>query len=260
VREHRDLEAATLGALIGALGALLVPVEVVRLLFAAPLALFLPGYALACAALLDRRLETPQVLCLSVGLSLAVLAIAELGLNYLGGLRAGPWALLLLLLVIALARLAAIRRPAAARHVHRPPRFKRPPALAVGLALGGILALSAAVAVAFVPVSAKHAVGYSELWLKPAHNGGRGGVSVGVGNQEHDRTAYGLIARFGGGEGTLVIRRFGLEPGQRRTFHLAPRSIPSRSVRVAVTLYRKAHPNVPYRRVFGWTVPPSSAR
>ena len=51
------------------------------------------------------------MLALSVGLSLAMLALGSLVLNYVpGGIRACSWAVLLVLVVLAASREAALRR------------------------------------------------------------------------------------------------------------------------------------------------------
>jgi uncharacterized membrane protein len=251
VRGHRDLEAAVVAAAVCAIAALLLPNDVVRLVFALPLVLLLPGYAIASASLAKREIEYPQLALISVALSLAVLALGGLALNYLGGLHPGTWALLLFLVVLAAARGAALRRRAAAPAASLRPQLQRRPAVAaVGLILGGIVAAAAALVLTFTPVSAKHAVGYSDLWMRP-YDHGSADVRIGVGNQEHDRTAYGLIANFGHGR-HLAVRRFALDPGQRHVVRLSVPPPRGRSEPVAVTLYRRAQPNVPYRRVSGW--------
>ena len=54
MRGHRDLRGAATAALACALLALLLPFAPLSLLFAAPLAFFLPGYAITCAAFAKR--------------------------------------------------------------------------------------------------------------------------------------------------------------------------------------------------------------
>lgn len=252
MRSHRDLEAAVIAACICGIGALLLPVEGVRLAFALPLTVLLPGYAIAAAALARRRVELPQLLLISIGLSLAVLALGSLVVNYLGGLRPGPWALLLVVVVVAACRAAAVRRaPATRRSPGASPR-PRPTLGAALLVLGGLLATVAALVLAFTPVAAQHAIGYSELWLRPFDHSGKTGVRIGVGNQQHERTGYGVIAKFGNGRRS-VTRRLALEPGQRRVFVIRSDRPGARAPEpVSVTLYREGRPNVPYRRVSGW--------
>lgn len=252
MKAHRDLAAAAIAACVCALGALLLPVEAVRLAFALPLIAFLPGYGIAAASLARRQVELPQILLISVGLSLAVIALGGLVLNYLGGLQPGSWALLLTVIAIAGCEVAALQRqPATEPELQRGP-MPRPGLGAAALVLGGLLATAAALVLAFTPVAAKHAVGYSELWLRPFDHGGVTGIRVGLGNEEQKRTGYGVIAKFGDGR-RLITRRFILDPGERRVYGiLSDRPEARAPERVSVTLYRSDRPNVPYRRVSGW--------
>ena len=112
MRGHGDLEAAVGGAALCALLALFLPFDALRLLVGAPLLFFLPGYAITAAVFARGRIERRHFLVFSVGLSLAVLALGALVLNYLpGGIRGGWWALLLFLVVLGACRGAALRRP-----------------------------------------------------------------------------------------------------------------------------------------------------
>jgi uncharacterized membrane protein len=252
VRNHRDLKITVAAAVICAAGALAIPIEFLSLLFAAPLAFFLPGYAIASAALVRRRLDRPRMLVVSLGLSLVTLALGGLLLNYLGGLRAGSWALLLVLVVIAASRAAALRRPRGWTAARMTVGWRPPTALAGSLVLGGILAAVAAVALAFVPLSATHAIGFTELWMRPYATSAATGVSVGVSSQEQETTAYVLRARFGN-EPVSTERSIELDPGETETIRIP--AVPSASAEplpVSVTLSRAETPDRTYRRVFGW--------
>ena len=101
-----------------------MPLEVVRIVAALPLTLFLPGYAVIAVAFGSSELALPKRLLLSVAVSLMVLALGALFLNYFPfGLRTASWAVLLPLIVIAACRGAALRRkhPAARGSAPRPP-------------------------------------------------------------------------------------------------------------------------------------------
>src|SRR5262249_13936171 len=140
VKGHRDLELATRGAIICALAALILPLEALRVAFAVPLALFLPGYAIAAASFARRPLVGPPLLLLSIAFSFCVLALGALPLNYVpGGVQELSWALLLLLVILNGCRLAALRRPAPRARRARPAswRPRRAEALLIG---GGALA------------------------------------------------------------------------------------------------------------------------
>ncbi len=260
MRGNRDLRIVVRVALVCALVALLCPVEVISLLFALPLALFLPGFAIASAALAGRGVERPQLLILSIGLSLSVLALGGLVLNYVGGLRAVPWALLLVLVVVGGCRAAALRRPPPGPNPVGRPTWPRPAAAGAVMLLGGAIAAGAAIALAFVPVTAKHAIGYSELWMQPFDRGGAVGVRVGIGSNEQDATSYRLWVRFGEGS-TPVVRRLSLNPGQKRVLWLRTAPTPTGGgVPVVARLYRRDRPGVVYHRVTGWVPAPGRSR
>jgi uncharacterized membrane protein len=250
MRGHRDLRLIVAAAIVCAALALVIPVEFLSLLFAAPLAFFLPGYAIAAATLVRNRLPTMQLLPLSLGLSLATLALGSLLLNYLGGLMAGSWALLLVLVTVVAASVAAVRRPAPQAGVMRLPR---PAAATLMMALVGLVLAGGAVALAYTPLNAGHTIGYTELWIQPA---GDAAVWVGVGNQQHTRTGYELQVKFGHGA-TPVSRSLTLDPGEQAVVRLtAPAGTPSGPLQVVGTLFREDTPGVAYRRVDTWLLPP----
>lgn len=250
MRGHRDLRLAVAAAVLCAALALAIPTEFLSLLFAAPLVLFLPGYALTAATLVRHRPARLQMLPLSLGLSLAVLALGSLLLNYIGGLEAGSWALLLVVVTVAAARTAALRRPPATGQALG---LRRPAAATLAMALIGLALAGAAIALAYVPLSASHAVGYTELWIQPA---GSGAVRVGVGNQQHTRTGYQLQVKFGAGA-EPISRSIELDPGEQAVVRLsAPEGSPPAPLQVVATLFRDDTPGVAYRRVNTWLLRP----
>jgi uncharacterized membrane protein len=248
VRGHRDLERAARAALLCALAALVLPLEPLEVLFALPLALFLPGYAIAAATFARRPLGWAPLLLLSLALSLAVLALGTLVLDFVpGGVRGISWALLLLLVILNGCRLAALRRPAAAGGSATSwprPLIGRPQALLLG---GGGLAALAALVLAMAPLPANNALGYTELWISTKRDSiAAPVVRVGVRSQEKRKVSYFLRVAFGGGE--PVVRLFDLEPGEQQTFRVAaPPGSPQTPV--VASLFRQAKPTKIYRRV-----------
>jgi hypothetical protein len=255
MRDHSDLEAAVGAAALCALLALALPFDLLRLLVGAPLLFFLPGYAIAAAAFARGRIQRSHFLVFSVGLSLAVLALGALILNYLpGGIRAGWWALLLFLVVLGACRGAALRRPRRAG----PPLTWAPPRIngvQTALLTGGALAVLAAVVLAFVPLSATNAIGYTEIWIQPLEASDGPGVRIGVGSGERDDSAYRLVVEFGNGEGE-AIRRLALAPGEKQVLELqppdaTPAAALGASTPVTATLFKEdsPEPNRPFRQV-----------
>ncbi|MBS1863390.1 MAG: DUF1616 domain-containing protein [Actinobacteria bacterium] len=251
MRGHGDLRAVVIVAVVLAALALVVPLGWLSLLLLAPLAFFLTGYAILLAAFVEGPQPWPRAFWISLGLSLAVLALLPLPLNYLGGLTPATWAIALALVVLVAAAIAAARRPAdwtgTSLAALRPPPVS-PLAAACGLAA---LALAAgAIVLAQVPLSNSKAEGFSELWMRPGPGGAS--VRVGVGNEEQRRTAYEVRAKFAGGR--EVTRSLTLSPGETSTLRFAviPPGTLANAAFVSVLLFRRAEPDLPYRRVYGW--------
>jgi uncharacterized membrane protein len=256
MRGHGDLEAAVGGAALCALLALALPFDLLRVLIGAPLLFFLPGYAITAAAFARGHIERSHFLVFSVGLSLAVLALGALILNYLpGGVRAGWWAVLLFLVVLGACRGAALRR---ARRAGAPVAWNVPQAnrAQVGLLAGGALLAVAAVVLAFVPLSATNAIGYTEIWIQPLEASEGPGVRIGVGSGERDDSTYRLVVEFGEGEGEAT-RGLALAPGQKLVLELQPPDTSPAATPGAVptpvtaTLYKEdsPEPDQPFRQV-----------
>jgi uncharacterized membrane protein len=258
MREHHDLRLAVAASVLCALLALLLPFEWLRLIVAAPLALLLPGYAIATATFARRPLTGPQLLLLSIALSLMTLALGGLILNYLpGGVRSGSWALLLVLIVLGACRAAAVRRPQAARGSFDLPR-PRISRVQGGLLLGGVAAVVIALALAFTTLPAKNAFGYTELWMLPRSD--PAGIAIGVTSQEKRPVSYLLRVGFGK-QRAPVLQTLSLDPGETRTLRIDSDSAPSAgSIPVTATLFRQNRPESIYRRVSGWMPAPEASQ
>jgi hypothetical protein len=264
VRGHRDLRAVVGLALLCAILASLVPVGWLALVFAAPFALLLPGYAITAATFARRRLGWPQLLPLSLSLSLATLALGGLVLNYVpGGVSRPSWAVLLLLVVLNGCRVAALRREGPVRL--RLPRL-RVRLWEAGLLLGGLAAAVAAIVLASTTVPADNVLGYTQLWILPKAGSAESRALIGVRSQEQDPVDFDLRIRIGqrenGGpaaelEPEIVRRSFTLTPGEARTVTVGPPSAPpGATVAVVATLLRHNRPDSVYRRVKGRLVAP----
>jgi Protein of unknown function (DUF1616) len=257
MRGYRDLRRATALAAASAVLALILPFDPLRVLVALPLLFFLPGYAIAAATFARGRIPLPQMLVLSVGLSLAVLALGALVLNYLpGGIRAGWWALLLFAVVLGACRAAAVRRPRR-RQASRPSSLPRPSLAQGGMLAGGALAIVAAIVLAYVPLGAANAVGYTEMWIRPLHSA-RAGVEIGVGSGEQEDVPYRLFVKFGDGEPPQG-RKFTLAPGETRAVRLLTEGEPQAAKPIEAALFREDQPGSgAYRRVSSWIGPGTS--
>jgi len=252
VRGHRDLKWVCVAAVVAAVVAALVPWDVVRLLAALPLAVFLPGYAITVAAFGPQRLDPQRLAMLTLLCGLSLLCLGGIVLNFLpGGIRTVTWALLLILVVIAAARAAALRR---GRPDGRLSGWTRPRLRGVDVAC---LVLAAVVVVgtlvfAYTPLPASKAVGYTALWMLPAKNAADPALKVGVISAEQGRQHYRLEVRIGE-NGKPKRYHLALDPGEERVVRV-PVNVPAGKKRhVVVSLYDSERPHELYRRVTTWT-------
>ncbi len=256
LRGHDDLALASGAALGCAFLAVVVPFEIVSMLFAAPLALFLPGYAMTAAAFGSRLAPMPQLVVLSIGLSLATLVVGALILNYVpGGIGEASWALLLVAVVLGGAVVAARRRRGPVDLPKRPARLslRRPDTFYLA---GALVVAAIAMGLGWTTLPAENAVGYTQLWMLPSEDGQ--GVRVGVVSQEKEATEYGLQLRVG--KGVPVTTPVALVPGEEHVFNVpVAEATGGRAVPVVALLYRQDEPLVIYRRVTGSVSPPAAA-
>lgn len=247
MRGHHDLRLVATAAALCAAGSLIVPLGPVRAIFAVPLVLVLPGYAITAAVLGRRSLVSNEMLPLSVGISLSATVLSSVVLNFMpGGLQAIPWAVLLLLIVLLGCRCAANRRDPADASVLRIPSPK--PAAALCL-IGGAALIVAALVLAQTTLHAPRAFGYTQLWMTPA-DAVDNRTRIGVISQQQHSIAYRLEVRLSG-RAEPIVRSFTLSPGQARTLRIAPRS--QRAIKVEASLFKRGKPNAVYRQIWGWT-------
>lgn len=249
MKGHADLRLATTSAVICAIVAVAVPVELISLAFAAPLTLFLPGYALASASFARRPLPRAQRLVVYLALSLCSLALGSLLLNYTpGGIQAASWAIFLPALV-AVACLVAARRRGAAAGPQRL-RARRPRGLAVALSGAGLAAAVAALILAATTFPVKSAVGHTQLWVLPADEN-PDAVEVGIGNQEQNSIAFYLAVRIG--DQKPIRRSFSLDPGETKIVEIDGSPIqPGEQLPVVATLLRQDRIDKIDLRVRSW--------
>jgi len=256
MRGQKDLRLVVALSVLCAVLALLIPIDAVALVFAAPLALFLPGYSITAAAFARRNLEWPRFLLFSIALSLATLVLGSLLLNYAGGIHPLSWAVLLLLVVLGACRGAALRRGDSGT-APRWPRL-RLPRLETAMLLAAGAATVAALVLGFSTVPAEDAIGYSQLWVLPAAGSGGSEAQVGVRSQEQASVAFDLRVRLG--TQRVVRRSFTLAPGETRLLRLRAPPGSTGTVPVIATLLRHNRPFSVYRRVKGSLIPPQEQR
>lgn len=252
MRGHRDLVLASAAAVLCALVAALVPLEIVRIVAALPLTLFLPGFALVAALFGGQELAPLKRLTLEVAASLIVLVLAAFVLNIFPfGLTTASWTVLLGLFV-AVACFVAARRRGAVPAQRRPllGASRRPSTRSILLVGAAILIGAASIALAQQPLPAKHAEGYTVLWMLPADRSEESMV-VGVESNEQDSAAYRLRVGQGGGSEAETFR-VELDPGEEKTFEVEVTPAAAGTKRVVASLYREGEPDHLFRRVTRW--------
>lgn len=249
----------------------------VRVILGLPLVLFLPGYSLI-ALLFPRRaeLDTIERIALGFGLSIAIVPLLGLALNYTPfGIRLGPMLTVLSLVTISFAFGAILRRRmipatdrfevdfgAAIRHFRA--SFSAE-ATKLDRILSVILLSAIVVAIAmviYVVVTPKQGERFTELYiLGPGGKAsdyptklkvGEGGeVRIGVVNHEYALVAYHLEVKLGGeliGEERLELEHN--ETWERPFTFTATR--PGTDQKLEFFLYKAGEPEEPYRTVHLW--------
>ena len=246
MRGHRDLRLIVALTLVCAAGVLIVPLGPVRVIFAVPLALILPGYAVSAAAFGSRLPAWPERLPLTLGVSLACLALSSLVLNFApGGIHGLSWALILVLVVILSCRVAARRRGSAR---HQPPsllKVKPSPATAI-LGVGTLAMVAVALALAHATFDNDRAFGFTQLWIAPPKAPDES-AQIGITSEQQQTRAYRLVVEVEGQTRPLV-ESFELGPSDTRLVTI-PNGSPDSSVGVEAKLYLRGRPERVYRRV-----------
>jgi len=248
MRGHRDLRLILALTVVCAIGSLITPLGAVRVIFAVPLALVLPGYAIVAAAFGTRLPAWPERIPLTLGISLATAALTSLVLNYLpGGIHGFSWALLLVLIVLFACRSAA-RRRGRLRGRHQPPSLRslKPTPVAAATTIATVAMVVAALILAQVTFDNDHAAGFTQLWIAPPKPTDVS-IRVGVTSEQQGTRAYRLVIDVEG-QAEPVVENFELEPSQTRLVKVGSGGAPP-PAGVEAKLYLRGHPGKVYRRV-----------
>lgn len=249
MRDHGHLRLAVVVTIVCAVGSLITPLGAVRLVFAIPLALILPGYAVTAAMFGSRRPDGLERLPLTLGVSLACIALGGLVLNYTpGGIRGLPWTLLLVLIVLG-GCLVAARRCEPTDNERRSFAWPNPSPVTAILAASSIAMVVAALILAHTIVKADHVYGYTQLWISPPTTTDDP-ARIGVTSEQQQARTYRLVVEVGD-RPSPIVESFELEPSQTHLLRI-PSSQNVSPVRVEAKLYLRGDPNTVYRRVFAW--------
>jgi hypothetical protein len=207
---RRDLIAAIALAVVCAIGVLVLRITALRVIFALPLCLLLPGFLIREALFGELQLEPGSRLMLIPALSFIALILSSLLINeFPGGIQAGTWVGWLLFIEILAALVAARRRGAQTGHrptgMYRQIRLRRVDGLVLGLAI--LIAVGAYVA-SRLPLSAKNVVGYETLTLLPKSDSAV--TLTARSGREH---TYRYVLNLDVGSRRILSRSLSLAPG-----------------------------------------------
>jgi len=249
LRRSADLLAAGLFTITAAVVILVgVRSSAIRLLAAIPLVFLLPGYALTAALIPKSTLGFPERIGLSLGLSLAVVALGGLVLDWMPwGLRADSWVILLFSVTVGTSLVALLRRRASTGSMPR--------RLAMGLTahqimLFGLAALLASSAIVLVLVGElkQQRRAFTQLWILPANEVEQHTVRVGIHSMESSTKQYRLQIAVAGDTATEwpLIE---LQPGERWEDKFVFSAEQAKTGMVEAKLYVLDSPDEVYRRV-----------
>lgn len=229
--------------------------NVIGRIWTLPLVLVLPGYALTCALFPKRALGITQYIVFSLALSLAILILGGLVLNWMpSGLNTRSWTVLLSGITLIASTVALIRR--------RGEYISASAWLRVDLGLnfrqGLLLVLAAIVICGAVVVSYRGAAqqpfpGFTQLWILPANGASvKNTISLGVSNMELTAMEYNLTVNMDG-KVVKVWPSIYLKLNEKWQATLVlPQTTQTRTARVEALLYQTIAPTKIYRHVVLW--------
>lgn len=221
-----------------------------------PLLLILPGYALTSAVFPRPVLGIPERLLFSLSLSLVIVILGGLALNWTPfGLRASSWSVLLGSITLSASAVALLRRREQDIDGSGGVRIKNIGfTFRQGMLLGlAVIVVCAAIAVSIIGVARQPFQGFTQLWILPT--GGtnpKNAVHLGVRNMESTVMEYRLAVNVDGNV-VKVWPSIGLNPNEQWEATLVlPQISNANGTQVEAILYRADAPTKIYRHVVLW--------
>jgi len=250
-----DILAVIAITLIGGFLTFVMPPDsVAGRIWALPLVLLLPGYALICALFPKETLGVAERFIFSLGLSLSIVIISGLLLNLTPfGLRSLSWAVCLGSVTVIASIIALIRRQGQfnASWVwsgHFGFTFRQ--GLLLSLAL---IVVGGAIAISIIGAEQQPYPGFTQLWILPAsHASAESVVHLGVKNHESTSMMYRLVVDI---NGNPIKVWPAIDVNQNDTWQttlVLPQTAQGSNAKVEALLYREDAPTKVYRDVFLW--------
>lgn len=253
----RWLNGFTLLATVGVVFLLLVLISaepnILRTMLVAPvvllLVLLLPGFALTHILFERERMGLPERLLLSIGLSVSLIALTGLVLNWtrLGLKTTTLWAALLLGLAVTAVVVLFVRRLKWTDIVSLPGNLNFTARQWIFVSLAALVTI-VAFNIARTPVAQQGFEGYTTLWILPGDVPDR--LRLGVRSDEFANTKYEIRFELNG-----IVHQgptFELKPGEawEDVVHFPSGQLAGQPF--TVSLYRLDQPNEVYRHAVWW--------
>ena len=238
-------------AFVGILGLILLigDPKALQAILAVPLVLFVPGFVLTAILFPWKSLGVPERLVLSIGLSIAFVALSGLILNLTPwGLQARTlWIALLLSLAVGLAVLFLTRRSWWSNVSESRPHINFNTRQWVLMSLAALMTI-AAFSVARTPASKAGLEGYTLLSAQAGEKADT--IRLGVRSEEFKKSEYQIKYQYNGKihEGPKLV----LNPGEtwEKVVSIPVDQLAGKAF--TVLLYRLDNPNEVYRHVSWW--------
>jgi len=221
-----------------------------------PLVLVLPVYALTSALFPRQVLGLPERVVFSLALSLGIVILGGLALNWAPfGLHTSSWSVLLSGITLIASAVALVRRrgqnisaSAWLRVVDVGLNFRQ------GLLLGlAAIVVCGAVAVSYLGAARQPFPGFTQLWILPADGGSaKNTIRLGVSNMELTAMEYNLTVNMDG-KVVKVWPSIYLKSNEKwETTLVLPQTTHTGTTRVEASLYQTRAPTKIYRHVVLW--------
>ena len=230
--------------------------NVIGRILSLPLVLVLPGYALTCALFPRRELGILQCVVFSLALSLSIVILGGLALNWTPfGLQVSSWSVLLSGITLIASAVALVRRrgqnisaSAWLRVVDVGLNFRQGLLLSVAA-----IVVCGAVAVSYLGATQQPFPGFTQLWILPADGASaKNTIRLGVSNMELTAMEYSLTVTMDG-KVVKVWPSIYLESNEKWEATLVlPQTTHTGAARVEALLYQTRAPTKIYRHVLLW--------
>jgi uncharacterized membrane protein len=220
-----------------------------------PLVLVLPGYALTCALFPKRALGILQCVVFSLALSLGIVILGGLALNWMPfGLHTRSWSVLLSGITLIASTVALIRRRG--QYISASAWLRVDLGLNVrqGLLLGlAAIVVCGAGAVSYRGAAQQPFPGFTQLWILPADGASvKNTIRLGVSNMELTAMEYNLSVNMDG-KVVKVWPSIYLKLNEKWEVTLVlPHTTLTHTAKVEALLYQTKAPTKIYRHVVLW--------